>query len=323
MFFNFFIIILISFISLLPIVFWWYIFSYIDNSQLSRKRFIVWLIGGVLSAIPILFLSKYLEEPWFRFLNIFEKITQVSWFSSSLIFMFSLLFFLFILVGTAFVGISWTQRSKSILRVYLKNIVYFSIFIWGISLFVLLFSLIWVWGGILADNSIWFWSTIFNTVKLIIFYYMLIAFIEEASKHFNFLQSSVDSIQTVEKWVLYAIFVALGFAFIENILYFYSSYLENGLNWNLAQLYFFRSVFTIMVHILCSAIVWYGFSKAFLAAKKSLFHIYSLKTFFIGLFFWVFLHLLFDVSIEFGFSFMIMVYFVGWYLYVSSIFYKE
>ncbi|MCD5380713.1 PrsW family intramembrane metalloprotease [Candidatus Gracilibacteria bacterium] len=315
-------IIIIGFVSLIPIVIWGYIFSYIDSSELSRKRFVVGLIGGAISVVPILFLDKLLESPGFSFLNIFEKVTQSGSLSGAFQFSLSLILFLFIIAGIAFMAISWTDKSKKMLRIYVKNIVIFSGFIIVLAVFVLLFSLIGV-GTQTIQNSSQFGEIIFDTIKLIIFYYILIAFIEEASKHFNFLQSSVLHIKTIESGVLYAIFVALGFAFIENVLYLYSQYQLTGLSMELSSTYFSRSIFSVMLHVLCSAVVGYFFSKAHVNYFKKSFNWSYLKLLNIGLFFGVLLHLIFDLSITFGLSFMIIIYFIGGYLYVSSIFYKE
>jgi len=313
---------LISFISLIPIVIWWYIFSYIDNSRLSRKRFIVWLIWWTISVIPILFLDKILESSKFNFLNIFEKITN----TDNIIWLFnfnlSLISFLFILAWFAFIAISWTNKNKQILKIYLKNIIYFSGFILLLSIIIFLLSKSWIWGWEIK-NSQNFWELVFNTLKLIIFYYLLVAFIEEASKHFNFLQSSILNIKTIQNWVLYAIFVALWFALIENILYLYSDYKNSWFSMELASTYFYRSIFSIMVHVLCSSIVWYAFSKVYLENWCSKINIKYLKTFFLWLAIAILLHLIFDVSLTLEFSFMIMIYFIWGYLYISSIFYKE
>jgi hypothetical protein len=315
-------IIWIAVISLIPIVIWGYIFSYIDWVELSRKRFVVGLIWGLLSVIPIFSMWKYLENSWFNFLNIFEKVSEVSGLFSVINFNISLILFLFILVWFAFIAISWTDRSKKILKIYLKNIVIFSIFSVFIAIFIAIFSITWIWTKEIL-NWPTFWEVSFDTLKLVIFYYILIAFIEEASKHFNFLQSSVLQIKTVQQWVLYAIFVALWFALIENILYLNQIYTNNWFNKEFFSTYFYRSIFSLMVHVLSSALVWYYFSKSYLENKCNYISINSLKTILTWLFLWVFFHFFFDLSLTLGFSFVIILYFVWGYLYISSIFYKE
>ena len=316
-------IIWISIISLIPIVIWGYIFSYIDWVELSRKRFVVGIIWWLLSVIPILSMWNFLENSGFQILNIFKKSTQIDNIFSAISFNFSLILFLFILVWFAFIAISWTYRNKKILKIYLKNIIYFSLFTIIIASFIYIFSLTWLWTSKIANWPI-FWNITFDTLKLVIFYYILIAFIEEASKHFNFLQSSVLQIKTVQKWVLYAIFVALWFVLIENILYLRQIYINWWLTSEFFSTYLYRSIFSLMVHVLSSALVWYYFSKSYLQNKCNLSKIISpIKTIFIWIFLWVFFHFMFDLSLTLWYSFMIILYFVWWYLYISSIFYKE
>ncbi|USN59508.1 MAG: PrsW family intramembrane metalloprotease [Candidatus Peribacteria bacterium] len=127
----------------------------------------------------------------------------------------------------------------------------------------------------------------------------------------------------IKTGVLYAIFIALGFSLAENTLYLTHLYTQSGFSWELAKLYFFRSVFSVMVHVLCSSFVAYYFSKAvILYHEKSLSFPY-LKILFTGLFLSIIFHAIFDIGLTLGFSAVILLYFVGGYLYVSSIFYRE
>lgn len=173
------------------------------------------------------------------------------------------------------------------------------------------------------EEPLLFWNIVFDTFKLIIFYYLIVAFIEETSKHFNFLQSSVFYIKTIKDWVLYAIFVALWFGFIENLLYLYNFYITYGLSSELLRLYFYRSAFSIIVHVLSSSIIAYYFSRALLLYREKDLSLPYLKIFSFGLFVSIILHLFFDVALTMWFTFVIFLYFIWGYLYVSSIFYKD
>ena len=175
----------------------------------------------------------------------------------------------------------------------------------------------------LSNDNIYFWDLYFNSFKLIIFYYIVIAFIEEASKHFNFLQSSIVSINSVKSWVLYAIFVALWFSFAENLLYIYNIYQVEWLSFSLVYTYFFRSIFSVMVHVFCSSLVAYYFTRAYLKYREKDLSFPYLKIFIFWLIAWIFLHLIFDITLTLWFIFVIFFYFLFGYLYVSSIFYKE
>jgi hypothetical protein len=150
-----------------------------------------------------------------------------------------------------------------------------------------------------------------------------VAFIEETSKHFNFLQSSVLYVDSVKTWVLYAIFVALWFSLIENVLYLYNSYSQFWVWSDFIKTYFTRSVFSVMVHVFCSSFVAYYFSKALIFYRTNWLNLPYFKVFLTWLIFWILLHLIFDVTLSMWFLAIIFIYFVFWYFYVSSIFYRE
>ncbi len=315
-------IILLSFISLIPILIWGYVFSYIDNTKFNKTRFFVWIFWWGISVIPILYLDKIIENSSFSILNIFHYISKLNSFENLINFVISLSLFTFLIAWIAFIFVSWLNRSKETLYLYLKNILIFIAFIIVLSFIILFFSKLNLWNSKVIE-TLSFWNTIFDSIKLIFFYYVIVAFIEETSKHFNFIQTSSSKIKTIDKWVLYAIFVALWFSLVENILYIYNLYLNFWLNLELAKIYFFRSVFSVMVHVLCSSVIAYFFSKAFIYFAKKELSINFIKTFFVWLFSWIFLHMIFDVSLTFGFSFIIIIYFIGWYFYISSIFYRD
>jgi hypothetical protein len=110
---------------------------------------------------------------------------------------------------------------------------------------------------------------------------------------------------------------------IENILYLYNFYIQYWFNYELLKLHFFRSAFSVIVHILSSSVIAYYFSKALILYRTKDLSFPYLKIFSFGLFVSILLHLIFDVAISLGFSFIMFIYFIWGYLYVSNIFYKE
>lgn len=315
--------IILALISFFPIVIWAYIFSYIDDNPLNKKRFFVGVLWGGLSVVPILHMEKILNIINIEYFNTFYFASQIKDFFTSIQFWISLSLFLIIIVLFSFILWNFFLRFKEILKIYVKNILVFLIFIWWMS--VIIFWLNYILDFVNFDIKDWinFGNIIFNSLKLIVFYYFIVAFIEEASKHFNFVQSSVLEIDSVKNWVLYAIFVALGFALIENMLYLYNYYIQVGLNSELLKLYFMRSTFAVIVHVLSSSIVAYYFSKALLKYKEKDLSFSYLKIFLFGLFVSVILHMIFDVALTLWFWSIMFVYFIGWYLYVSWIFYSD
>lgn len=315
--------IILALISFFPIVIWAYIFSYIDDNPLNKKRFFVGVIGWALSVVPILYLDKILDFFNFKYLNIFYFVSEVKSFFTSFEFWLSLSLFLFVIVSFSFLLWWFIFKFKEILKIYLKNILVFLVFIAFLSFVIFILNIIFNKFDFAISESISFWNIIFNSFKLIVFYYLLVAFIEETSKHFNFLQSSVLHIKSVKDWVLYAIFVALGFSLIENMLYLYNYYSVYWLTGELVQIYFFRSLFSVIVHILSSSVVAYYFSKALLLYRLKDLSLPYLKLFSYWLLISILLHLFFDVALTLWFSIVMFLYFIWGYLYVSSIFYRE
>lgn len=313
----------LALISFFPIVIWAYIFSYIDNASLNKKRFFVGVIWWALSVIPILYLDKLLEIFNFKYLNIFYYVSEVKWVLTSLEFWLSMSLFLFIIVLFSFLLWWIFSKFKSVLKIYLKNILVFLIFILLLSFSIYLLDIIFSRIDFSISEKVAFWDILFNSFKLIIFYYLIVAFIEETSKHFNFLQSSVLYINSIKEWVLYAIFVALWFSFIENILYLYNFYIIHDFSWELFKIYFFRSIFSVIVHVLSSSVVAYYFSKALILYREKDLSLPYLKLFSFWLLISILLHLFFDIALTLGFTFIMFIYFIGGYLYVSSIFYKD
>jgi RsiW-degrading membrane proteinase PrsW (M82 family) len=320
---NIFIYIILALISFFPIVIWAYIFSYIDDSPLNKKRFFLGVVWWALAVVPILHMDKILDIIDFKYLNIFYFASQIKWFLTSLEFGLSMSLFLLIIVFFSFIFGWFISKIRDIFKIYLKNILVFLFFVLLLSLVVFIFNSIFSRFDFTISESISFWNIVFDSFKLIIFYYLIIAFIEESSKHFNFLQSSVLSIKSIKDWVLYAIFVALWFSLVENMLYLYNYYIVYWINSELLKIYFFRSAFSVIVHILSSSVVAYYFSKALLLYRDKDLSLPYLKIFSYWLLISILLHLIFDVALTLGFSIVMFLYFIGGYLYVSSIFYKE
>ena len=320
---NILIYIILALISFFPIVIWAYVFSYIDDNPLNKKRFLIGVIWWILSVVPILNMDKILDVIDFKYLNAFYFATKIKWFLTSLEFWLSLSLFLFVIVIFSFILWSFIHKFKEIIKVYFKNILVFLLFILLLSFSVFILNIIFTKFDFNISESVYFWNIVFNSFKLIVFYYLIVAFIEESSKHFNFLQSSVLSIKSIKDWVLYAIFIALWFSLIENMLYLYNYYSVYWITWELLKIYFFRSLFSVIVHVLSSSVVAYYFSKALLLYRDKDLSLPYLKIFSFWLVISTLLHLFFDVALTMWFTIVMFFYFIWGYLYVSSIFYKD
>ena len=124
--------------------------------------------------------------------------------------------------------------------------------------------------------------------------------------------------------MLFSIFIALGFGFIENILYLKNIAEQSGF-WSSGVLttWIFRSLFSLMTHIICSTIVGLYFSRAFLAHSSFGEIVPYAKTLLFGFAFSILVHAVFDISLTVGFTGIIFLYFFGGYLGITRIFYEE
>lgn len=311
-------------LSFLPLLLWAYLYIYIDDNSFSRKRFVAGIFWWILSVFPVLYMDKIFELFSFKYLNIFYFTSKISDFTSSLELGISLSLFIFILL--LFILVFYLKNSYNFIKTFFIHIFIFLLFIFLLSFSFYLFNIISKnidFVTSINDNSIYFWDIVFNSFKLIVFYYLIVWFIEEASKHFNFLWTSFLYITSVKSAVKYSIFIALWFSFIENILYFYSSYLSLWLSLNLVKIYFLRSIFSVSVHVLSSSVVSYYFTKALFIYRKHKINLNFLKLFFKWLILWIFLHAIFDITITYGYSFIIPLYTIFWYFYITSIFYRN
>lgn len=307
---------LIILVSFFPVVIWAYIFTYIDESHLSKRRLLSWVFAGAISVGPILFMQDILDMLGIQGINIFSlfssAVSSYSWIPSFLSLFLFFSAFLFASFMTQFIlkrKINFTENYKGSIFVFLWWI------IWVLFLFFLLNALPFlsrdIWNLVNID-----W-VVLNSLALVIGYYAVIALLEEWSKHFQFLSGSTWEV-SLRKWVLYAIFIALWFSFIENILYTYFLYMSNWFSSELLKLYFFRGVFSIILHILCTSILAYSSLRAFefsLPRKTQIFIVWFVVS--------IILHALFDIALTLWFSLALIFYFIGWYLYVSSLFYSE
>lgn len=310
---------LIWLFCLVPILIWGYIFSYVDGSDFHSRRFLAWIIAWTFSVVPVLYMEKLLNFLWLSNIDIFSLIKNHSGFFSIFISLFwiSLIIAALLFLMTIF----FISDISRLLEIYIKNIL--TIFVYSL-IFGIIYVLAWKMDFLAFEikNPVSIWSNVFNTFFLVIIYYMIIWFLEELSKHFSFLPSSLGELTSVKSWVLLSIFIALGFWFVENILYINNIFLDKWwISGDLFSTWIFRWIFSLFVHVLCAAIVWFYFSKAYLFFKNDI--INYVKIFLSWIIFSVIVHAIFDISLTLSFSWIIFIYLIFWYFYLTKLFYKE
>lgn len=310
-------------ITFLPILVWGYIFSYLDNSPLWARRFGLGIIAGAISVVPVLFMSEIMTFVNLIHWNIFPLLASGDNEIGIMMSFFVTIGVIAISIFTFSLGFFSLQIGKT-WDIFIRN----TGIILNIGLLFSLFHLILlklnIWDTPLSGGWVTIAGTVFGTLKLILFYYIIIAIIEESSKHFSVLSSSFPYIDSVKKWVLFSVFIALGFGFIENILYLHNIAGQSGF-WSSGVLttWIFRSIFSLMTHIICSVIVGLYFSRALLNYTILPKMIPYIKTFLYGFLFSILIHAIFDISLTVGFTGIVFIYFFGSYLGITRIFYKE
>ena len=98
----------------------------------------------------------------------------------------------------------------------------------------------------------------------VILFFMFIGVIEEIMKLSVVHAVDDNKIRTIDDAIMFSIVAALGFAFTENILYFYTIWAQHGPQ-NLLQPFLLRSVFSTFAHILFSALFGYYYGIAHFA----------------------------------------------------------
>lgn len=124
-------------------------------------------------------------------------------------------------------------------------------------------------------------ASMFTEVVFISFWiYMGVGFLEEVIKHFVVVQADKRIFSSVGEVIELSIVAALGFAFLENVTYFYRMFLADGLSSSFYVLAIQRSLFVMFVHILCSAIYGYYYGMGYFAKPYMQFQMQKGKSFF-------------------------------------------
>ncbi len=301
-------------ILMLPLVFWMYIFVSFFQYRISRFQFFLWvLIGWFLTFFFIGY--KYILG-WRIFEEIFFQLSLVgnSLFSGKLLLAFSIFFLIFTL-WTMIVSFFFQENKK----LFFKNIL---LFLGSIFFFVVICTgLIDFFSGTFWSKtsgiSVGFWDFLFSTLGSIIAYYIVISLLEEGGKYIGQLWfAGRKEFSLFQAYILLSACIALGFSFFENIFYTYSSIVSTGVSSSLFTLVFFRSIFSISLHISCSIL--------FALAFWHIFDFFKTKRrekilFFLFLPAAILSHMVFDLSLTFWYIWILFFYILFLYMLLSYI----
>jgi RsiW-degrading membrane proteinase PrsW (M82 family) len=241
-------------ISLLPILGWIYFFH--KKNPEKKSYVLLTFVAGMLSVIPIKLYEKYWDTAIFFFehINVFEYL-------SDLVHIPVLSKFFAYVTVNGIVGVGlflFTMILMGVLEIFTRDNT-LTVFINKVKKAMegpLFFVTVGILCGILAygfsfslHEKMWF--------------FIIVGMLEEFIKHLVLRFSDDEKIKSVDDALSYAIIVALGFAFVENVFYFHN-FLQTANSTPQQVLIFFllRSTISVMAHVCFSAILGYFYGIA-------------------------------------------------------------
>jgi RsiW-degrading membrane proteinase PrsW (M82 family) len=178
----------------------------------------------------------------------------------------------------------------------------------------------------------------------IVLAFMFVGVLEEYMKNIVVRTTDRKHLASIDDAIEFCIIAALGFAFVENIMYFFYIWSYQGFE-SLFVSFIFRSVFSTFAHILFSGMYGYFYGVAHFASPiwqeeiranrhpiirmmHKVFHLKSSTLFkeekmLEGLLVAMGLHAIFNIALEVGWTFVIVPYLVLGYLLLSYLFDKK
>ncbi len=131
-------------------------------------------------------------------------------------------------------------------------------FFWGSQLDFVFFSVI------PQNFQEGFQTQIHSTLLASLLIFFSIGFLEEYAKHWLVKATDHNIFESIDDVIEFSIIGALGFAFLENIGYFFLL-VVNGETGNMIELFIIRSIFVVFIHVLCSGIYGYFYGLGYFA----------------------------------------------------------
>jgi len=244
----------LSALAFLPILGWFYL---LRNDLPQQHRYILLtFIAGMISVVPIKLYEKYWSTAiWhLEHLNLFKYLSDVAnlqtlpsllaYTLTSIIVMMGMFFFVALLMFVLEVG-----TGDNTVRVFRHKIQKAAETPWFFVSVSLLCGLLAYAMTLSMSEKIWF--------------FIMVGILEEFVKHLVLRFSDEYKIHSVSEAIQFAIIVALGFAFVENVLYF-TQILDARLavGGQFIMLIALRSILSVGAHVSFSAILGYYYGVA-------------------------------------------------------------
>ncbi len=243
----------IGMISLLPILGWLWFFQ---KKQPEKRSYVVLtFLAGMLSVLPIKLYEKYWNTAvgYFEHLNLFKYLADLVEYPA----LSKLLAYISVHAGVAVSLFVFTAiimfflevfSGDNTVKVYRQKVQK----IWEAPVF---FIMIGILCGIVA-------YCVSLSLPQKIWFFVVVGMLEEFIKHLVLRFSDDEKIQSVDDALEFAIIVALGFVFIENILYFEKIWNGSFAATSIFGFILLRSTVSVVAHIGFSAILGYFYGVA-------------------------------------------------------------
>ncbi|MCF7830765.1 PrsW family intramembrane metalloprotease [Candidatus Gracilibacteria bacterium] len=323
--------------SLIPILGWIYFFQ---KKNHEKKLYVtLTFLAGMLAVIPIKLYEKYWDTAvlYFQHINLFQYLADLVQFPDlprflAYISMHALVgmgLFAFIAIMMFILEVFTGDNTFAIFKRKTKKAIESPLFFITV--------------GILCGVIAYFLSF---SVNQKIWFFVVVGMLEEFVKHLVLRFSDEEKIQSVDDALSFAIIIALGFAFVENIVYFHNfSKIADSNIQQLSIFFVLRSTVSVMAHVCFSAILGYFYGIARFSREiyqqevlehrhpiiQKLHQILHLKgaTLFHeekmleGMILAMFVHAIFNSLLEFGKVTLMIVFLLGLFFWVLNLFHRK
>ncbi len=240
-------------VSLIPILGWLWFFL---KRQPEKKSYVaLTFVAGMLAVIPIKLYEKYWDHTiaYLEHINIFEYLKAlidspvVSKFLAYTTVHAFVAVGLFLLVAMMMfiLEVFSGDNSVKIFKEKAKKI-------WESPAFFIVI-------GVICGLVAFLFSTAFSSL---VWFFVIVGMLEEYVKHLVLRFTDDDKIRSVDDAIEFSIIIALGFVFVENILYFEKVWANGASGTSMIWFVFMRSTVSVIAHVCFSAILGYFYGIA-------------------------------------------------------------
>lgn len=300
-----------------PLLLWLYSYQSFPWEYVARRYVVYGMFLWAAMTLPILLQwqsFQFLLHTVFSYLYLWNIFLTFIWLSVIIIWFHALLysiFFLLLLLRKGVPKASYFIRSACVMIVCSA----FILFLYWIFLFL------W-WGqvSLSSGEKIIFWIVYSSFISLV-WYYIIVSLLEEFSKYIAHLSQShrSDYERSFLRFILFSLSLALGFSFFENTLYTYMFSLQHGISPSLIQIAFFRSLFSLSLHLLCALLFSLGMWYFWKYSVWNHYHLFLKRWYFFLLLWSLLAHTFFNLSLSFGYVAVVFLSVFGLYALVAYI----